>query len=322
MKKYIIKRLISIIPVLIGISIVVFFLIRMIPGDPASLMLSSSQSSDPQFIAKFNAEYGLDKPIIVQYIMWMKKMVTGDMGDSIFLRDKVISIILKKFPVTLTLTIGASLVVVVVGLLIGVFAAVISSSGKYKAVDKILSAVPIAVLTIPDFALGLFLMFVFSVKLNLLPPVGFESVSGNTNYLDVIRHMILPSLTLAGASSAATVRLVRSSVLEVIREEYIIAANARGIKPIRILFGHVLRNALIPVVTNTGVMFGSMLGGAVIVETIFALPGMGKMMVDAILMRDYPMVQGGALFIAFSYVLINLIVDFSYSLIDPRIKYE
>ncbi|MCL4416359.1 MAG: ABC transporter permease [Actinobacteria bacterium] len=322
MKKYIIKRLISIIPVLLGISIVVFFLIRMIPGDPASLMLSSTQSSDPGFVARFNAEYGLDKPIVVQYAMWMKKMVTGDMGDSIFLRDKVTKIILNKFPVTLTLTIGASLIVIIVGLLIGIIAAVISSSGKYKVVDKILSAIPIAVLSIPDFALGLFLMFVFSIKLNILPPVGFESVNGGINYFDIIKHMILPSLTLAGASSAATARLVRSSVLEVIREEYIIAARARGIKPMKVLFRHVLKNALIPVVTNTGVMFGSMLGGAVIVETIFALPGMGKMMVDAILMRDYPVVQGGALFIAVSYVIINLVVDFSYSLIDPRIKYE
>ena len=304
------------IPVIIALTIIVFILMRMLPGDPATIMLGSTQSSDPDFVARFRADYGFDKPIVIQYFIWFGKLATGDLGKSIFMREEVTRLLINRLPVTLMLSALASIIVIFFGLLVGVLLAALSSSGKYKIADRFFSAVPIALLSIPDFALGLFLIYFFSIVLKLLPPVGFRSVT-ETNILDILKHMILPSLTLASASTAATIRIVRSSVIEVIREDYIIAARARGLSSFHVLFHHVLKNSILPVVTNTGIMFGSMLGGAVIVETIFALPGIGKLMIDAILMRDYPVIQGGILVIVLSYLIINLLVD-----IDPRIKYN
>jgi peptide/nickel transport system permease protein len=320
MRAFLMRRLLVTVFVVFGVSMVVFGLTRIIPGDPVTTMLASAQVADPELVAEYRRAFGLDQPIPVQYARWLWNLAHGDLGRSIQNSQQVTQVIGRAFRATFILAVAGMLVAVVTGVLMGALAAFVTAGGTRANLARTISLGPLILVTIPPFSLALFFIILFALKLPLFPPVGMHSVN-NKSFTDLLWHLILPTLTLAAASAGATARVTRAVFVEVIREDYIRTAYAKGLPERMILFQHALRNVLVPIVTNTGIMFGSMLSGAVLVESVFAWPGMGKLMVDAILRRDYPVIEGGTLVIALSYVVANLLVDVSYAFIDPRIRY-
>lgn len=305
MIRYIIKRILSMIPVLLGVSLIIFSLLYFTPGDPAEYMLGMDASQEN--IDALHEELGLDQPFLVQYVHYIGNIVTKfDFGKSYTTRQSVTDEILQRLPATLTLAVLSVLFAAIVGVTTGVIAAV----KQYSIFDKAATVVALTGVSMPNFWTGLMLIIVFSVNLGWLPPSGF----------DTPLHWVLPTLTVGMASSATIMRQTRSAMLEVIRQDYITTARAKGQKEIIIVLRHALRNALIPIITVIGISFGGMLGGAILAESIFSIPGIGKLMVDAINVKNYPMVQGGVLFIAFGFSIVNLLVDIIYAFVDPRIK--
>lgn len=305
MLKYAFKRVLLLIPVLIGVSAIVFTLLYLTPGDPAETVLGNSAT--PEAIAEFRQKEGLDDPFAVQFARYIyKAAIHGDIGRSYITKRPVAQEIFMAFGNTLKLASCA----LVIAISMGIFFGVISAIYQYSLLDSCITILAMLGLSMPVFWLGMLLILGFAIHLRWLPSSGFNTFSA----------MILPSFALATNSLAVITRMTRSSMLEVIRADYIRTARAKGQKERVIVVDHCLKNALIPIITTCGLQFGMMLGGAVLSETIFSIPGVGRLMVDGIKMRDYPVVQGGVLIIAVCYCIINLVVDLMYTFVDPRIK--
>jgi ABC-type dipeptide/oligopeptide/nickel transport system permease component len=307
MTTYILQRLVHAIPVLIGISIFSFLLIHLIPGDPVQVF-AGDKPLTPERAAELRHAYGLDRPLVVQYLDYAGKVLHGDLGTALRGQRPVLDSILEALPSTIQLTLAALLIATILGVGLGILAAI--SHGSW--LDTAVMAVAMLGISTPVFYSSLLLILLFSFTLTWLPATGQGG----------IERLIMPALALGLASAAVLARLVRSSMLEVLHQEYVTTARAKGLAPQLVVIRHALKNALIPAVTMLGLQLGALLGGAVVTETIFSRPGIGRLAVDAILNRDFPVVQGTVLFAASVYVLVNLAVDISYAVIDPRIRYR
>ena len=321
MRNFLLKRITMVPMLLFGISIIVFLIVRLVPGDPIALMLSRAYVSDPEKVAEFRAAYGLDLPIYLQYVKWVGKILQGDWGRSIPRSEPVLGVLIEKLKNTAILALVSAVLSVGIGVSIGVYSAMLAASERRSWLDALLNLGPLVLLVIPQFTMGVIMIIIFAVQVPILPPTGMYAVKEGGSLTDLVRHTILPALTLAAQPLAAMSRLSRTAMLDLLRKDFVRTARAKGLRERIVLYKHVLRNALIPIVTNVGILVGSLLAGAVMVETVFSWPGLGKLMVDAILQRDYPMIQGGTLLITLIFVLTNLLVDFSYLLIDPRVRY-
>ena len=309
MIRYISMRILQMIPVLFGVLLAVFFITHVVPGDPVLLLLGE-QYTEKEY-NEMKVYLGLDKPLPVQFLSYAKGVVTGDLGKTIRSREPVTAAIFRRFPATLTLSVAAMIIASVVAIPIGIVSA-LKQNTKIDYASMVFAQFGISV---PVFWLGIVLVLFFSLYLNLLP------VGGRGEPPD-LKHLILPAFCLAAPFMAMTARLTRSCMLEVLSESYIVAARSRGFSEARVIFKHALKNAMIPVVTNLGLQLSRMLGGALIIEVVFRWPGMGELAYDAIMERDYAVVMGVVLLIAVIFIMINLLVDLSYTLFDPRIRYD
>jgi ABC-type dipeptide/oligopeptide/nickel transport system permease component len=307
MARYIANRFLQAVPTILLVTILVFLMLHAIPGDPAEIFLGESQST-PELLAKIREEMGLNRPLTEQYLSFLWNAVRGDLGNSLSSKRPVFGEIMSRLPSTLELTFAAILIGSILGIGLGIYAALHHNT----AADTVAMFIALLGVSMPIFWLALMLIIVFSVGLQWFPPIGQGSLN----------RLVLPAFALGLLSAASLARLVRSSMLEVLGQEYITTARAKGLRGRTVIWRHAFRNALIPVVTTLGLQFGQLLGGAVLTETIFARLGVGRMYVDAILNKDYTLVQGTSLFIAIAYVLINLVIDILYVTIDPRIKFE
>lgn len=296
-------------------SVVVFAVIHLTPGDPAILMLGPSAT--PEAVTELRTKLGLEEAIHVQYGKWLWNVLQGDLGDSIWLRTPVLGEVFDRFVNTFILAAAAFIVSTVVGVSLGVLAGIRQNSWM----DRSSMLVSLIGVSMPGFWLGIMLILLFSVQWDLLPSTGMRSPAGDGGVLDVLQHLLLPALTLAAFNIAIVARLTRSSMLEVIRQDFVRTARAKGLTEWVVVNRHALKNALIPVVTVLGVQLGALLSSSVLIEFLFAWPGVGSFMIDAIGRRDFPLVQAITLVTATAFVLINLIVDLSYAYLDPRIKY-
>ncbi len=315
MLKYFLKRLGLLVPILFGVSVVVFVTMRLLPGDVASAMLGSSASASPQALAQMRAKLGLDRPLHVQYVEWIGNAVHGDLGASMLSSGPVTPEIVRRLPVTVELAFLSILVAVLIGVPLGVLAAMRQNT-LYDTITRVASLVW---LSVPGFWVATLLVLGASLYVPTWPTLGY--VDFRTDPVGNLQTMLLPTISLSAYVVGGTLRMTRSAMLEVLRLDYITAARARGGWERVVVFKHALKNALIPVVTLVGLYLGSLLGGAVLIETIFTLPGLGKMLIDAIQGRDYTLVQGTVLFLAASVVLVNLLVDMLYGAIDPRVRF-
>ncbi len=304
MLRYILKRLLLLIPVLLGVSIIIFVIIHMAPGDPAQVMLGPTATQTD--IEQLRENLGLNKPLHIQYFIFLKNALQGDFGRSIRTNTPVMEEIMSRFPATLKLSATGMLLAIIIGFPLGVIAALKQNT----ITDSISSFLALVGFSVPNFWAGLMLMLLLSVIIPVLPSSGYGSW----------QHLILPGLALAIQTTAVIARMTRSSMLEIIRQDYIKTAKAKGISSKLVLFRHIIRNALIPVVTITGLYFGHSLGGVVVTETVFSYPGIGRLLVNAIRAQDYPVVQAGVLIFAAGVGVVNLIVDVIYGYLDPRIK--
>ncbi|MCF8000612.1 MAG: ABC transporter permease [Halanaerobiales bacterium] len=334
MISYIIKRLLALIPVIIGVALVVFLIIHLIPGDPAQTMLG--ERATVESIERLRESMGLNQPLYIQFINFFRDLLSGDLGRSVMSNNPVIDEISVRFPATLELSFFAMIFAVVVGIPAGIFAATHQNS----LFDNFSMLVALIGVSMPIFWLGLMLIWLFAVILGWLPPSSRLSVGIEMEYItniliidsilqlnwaafkNVLSHLILPAIALGTIPMAIVARMTRSSMLEVLKKDYIRTAYAKGLQDRIVVYKHALKNAFIPIITVVGLQFGVLLGGAVLTETIFSWPGLGKYLVDAIYARDFPVVQGGILFFAITFVFVNLLVDISYAAIDPRIEYN
>jgi peptide/nickel transport system permease protein/oligopeptide transport system permease protein len=306
MLSYVLKRFLSMIPVLFGISLLLFLMLRLLPGDPAQVL--AGQMASPEDIAAIRTQLGLDRPIHVQYLAFLGRLVRLDLGRSARTQNPVIEEVWARLPNTLLLATAA----IVLACLFGIPAGVISAVRPYSWVDYLVTITGLFGMSMPVFWLGLMLVIVFSVILKWLPAGGIGSW----------QHIILPSVTLASFVTAFIARMTRSTMLETLAQDYTTTARSKGLRENAVVVKHALKNALIPIITVVGLQFGLLLGGAVLTETVFAWPGLGRLIVDSILARDYPVIQGAILIFGLLYILVNLAVDLAYALIDPRIRYD
>jgi peptide/nickel transport system permease protein len=323
----------QVIPVLIGVSIVVFFMVRAIPGDPAQILLG--QLATQEQIQALREQMGLDQPVIVQYWLFLKDAVRGDLGTSIVTGRPVTTELLVRFPATLELTAFAMFIAVLVGVPVGVISAV----RQYSLLDKFTSVLALTGISMPIFWLAMILIVIFTVHLGLLPfpgrlssGVAITSITGLVlvdslltlnfaGFWDGLLHLIMPALALGTIPMAIIMRMTRSSMLEVMGEDYVRTARAKGVVPWRVVFKHALRNAMLPTVTVIGLQIGLLMSGAILTETIFSWPGVGQIAYESIIRRDYAMIQGVVLYGAALFVLVNLLVDILYAVLDPRVRY-
>ena len=310
---YLIRRVLAIIPVLFGISVLVFLLVHLIPGDVAQILLGT-QATDQQ-LETLRRTFGLDRPLPIQYVDWLSHILRGDFGVSFRTNRAVLPDLVARFGVTLQLTLTSMVIAMAVAIPLGVA----SAQNRGRTSDAVSRVIALLGLSIPNFWLGTLLILFVSLGLHWLPPVGFVSLLDNP-WLG-LQTLLLPAIALGTAVAAFIMRMVRSSLLEVLRQDYIRTAYAKGLRDQSVLYRHALKNAFIPVLTVIGVQIGYLLGGAVIIESIFSLPGMGRFMLDSISNRDYSIVQGGVLFIALVFCVVNLSVDLVYAWLDPRIRY-
>jgi peptide/nickel transport system permease protein len=308
MGAYVRRRLIRAVPVILGVMTLVFFMIHMLPGDPAEEIASRGPGMSPEAIQQIRVRLGLDKPLYVQYWEFVSRTAQGDLGRSILNNRAVSTMIREQLGATVQLTVAGILTAILIGVPLGIIAAVRQNSW----VDSASMTVALLGVAMPGFWLGLLLIYLFAVKLHWLPVIGGSGLRG----------LILPAFTLGFGAAAIIARLVRSSMLEVLRQEYMTTARAKGLRQRSVILRHGLKNALIPVVTIIGLQFGNLLGGAVVIETVFARQGIGRLAINAILAKDFPVIQGTVLFAALVYVSVNLMVDLLYSVIDPRIRYD
>jgi peptide/nickel transport system permease protein len=308
--RYIARRLLLVLPVLFGVSVIVFSIIRFAPGDPALMMISFEDYSEEQ-VEQIRHKLGLDKPVPVQYWIWLRRVLRGDLGRSLFTHDPVSQLIVNRMPATAALAFGTMIVASVISIPLGVFAAV----RKDSWMDNVSRIAAMLGVSMPVFWLGLLLLIAFALKLRWLPPGGSIARFGP-------RAAILPWVTLGTSLAALLTRMVRSQMIEVLQEDYIRAARAKGLPERVVQFRHALKNAMLPVITVMGLQVGALLGGAVLTETIFDIPGLGRLLVDSLGLRDYPVIQGCILLITIIFVMTNLVVDVTYAFLDPRVKYE
>ena len=309
MLRYTLRRLLSTLPVLFGVTLLVFAMVVIAPGDRVIAMLGpSAQGISAEALETLRQTYGLDRPLPVQYVDYLAGLLRGDLGQSVRTQQPVAREIMTRFPATLQLSLSALALAAFLGVTLGVLAA----ARKNGPVDFLAMIVALAGVSIPVFWSGLILMNIFALNLGWLPASGYGGW----------QHLVLPAVTVGFASAAFIARITRSSVLEVLTHDYIQTARAKGLTPRTVYLKHALRNALLPVVTVVGLQFGNLLGGAVLTETVFAWPGIGRMLVDAIHARDLPLIQGTVLFIATLFIGVNLLVDLSYAWINPRIRYD
>lgn len=353
MTTYLVRRLLGLIPVLFGISLLIFTVARLVPGDPADILLGERANAEAK--ARLREDLGLNKPLFFnvaalreagdasrlfdgQYFYFVSRALRGDLGKSIYSRIEIRQSLAQRFPATLELALVAMFLALLIGIPLGVFAAL----NRGKLLDTGLMIFALSGVSFPVFWLAIILIYIFAVNLNWLPPSGrldytasinFEPVTGlyvldgllrgqPSVSLDALKHLVLPGVALGTIPMAIVVRMTRSSMLEVLSQDYIRTAKAKGIQRFKVVNKHALRNALLPVVTIIGLSFGTLLSGAILTETVFSWPGIGRWVYDAISSRDYPIIQGGVMFVAFVFVLINLLVDVSYAFIDPRIQYS
>jgi len=293
-------------------------MLHLAPGDPVLTILGASERTnlDPGVIAQVRQEFGLDQPLHVQFFMFISKAVRGNLGRSFQTREDVLTMVASRLPATMQLTLASMVISLLVALPLGVISAVRQNSWVDNA-SMVFAAFGISV---PRFWFGLILILIFSLRLGLLPTTGIGHIEDGLG--DVLRHLLLPAVSLGLSMLALVTRMTRSSMLEVIRQEYIRTAWAKGLSSKVVIYKHALKNALIPVVTVVGMQFGGLLGGAVVTETIFSWPGVGRLAVNSILRRDFPMVQGTTLVLCFTFVVVNLLVDLLYTFLDPRIRYD
>ncbi|MBU4529230.1 MAG: ABC transporter permease [Hoeflea sp.] len=314
MSAYIAKRLLAAIPVLFGLTIIVFLIMAMIPGDPATAILGSYAT--PENVEKLNRDLGLDKPLLQQYLIWITNLFQGDLGRSYTLNRPVLDEVLERFSATLILA-GTALVLCSV---LGLIAGVISAVRQFSWVDKTITLVVLIGISIPSFWLGLLLILVFAVNLRWFPASGMYAIYGGGGPLDLMHHLFLPALTLAVVATGVIARLTRTAMLEVLRQDYIRTARSKGVSENRVIYRHAFKAALVTVIPVIGIQAGFVLGGAVYIETVFQWPGIGSMLVKAISTRDLLLVQGGVLVVAAAYVLFNLAADVLQTVLDPRLR--
>ena len=312
---YIVRRLLSMIPSLLLASILVFSFIHMIPGDPAQVMLGDMAT--PEQVQELREAMGLDRPFYVQYWLWLSGILRGDFGTSVFFHQPVWDVILDRAETSLFLAFMSIAIIVVVGIPVGVLSAI-----RYNSkLDQAVSALSMFFASIPTFWLGLNFMMLFSVALGWFPTSGFPSVLASGDWSN-LRYLVLPAVTLAAPNSALIIRLTRSSMLDVSNADYVKTARAKGLSDGKVNLRHIFRNSLISVVSALGFTFVALVAGTVVTETVFSLPGVGRLVVESLLRRDYPTIQGIILVVAFLYMTINLLVDLSFAFLDPRIRYS
>jgi peptide/nickel transport system permease protein len=314
MSKYILRRLVQMVPVMLLVSLVVFSLLHLTPGDPATTMLG--QEATPEAVAALRQRLGLDQPLPVQYVRWLGSVLRGDLGRSIRTNQPVTEAILERLPVTVQLSAMSILIALMIAIPVGI----ISALRRNTALDSSATTLALLGVALPNFFLAILLIYLFSIQLRWLPPIGYVPLWEDPG--ENLRRMIMPALTLGTALAAIIMRLTRSSLLEVLEQDYVRTARAKGLTESRMVRVHALKNSLIPVVTIVGLQIGGLLGGTVITETIFALPGIGRLIVDSIFRRDFPLVQGAVLFVAVAFLVTNLLVDLLYAFLDPRIRYQ
>ncbi len=306
--RYALQRLILAIPVLLGVSALTFLMLHLVPGDPVAAMFIGHGGATAEQMNEVRERLGLNDPLPVQYVNYMKNVLQGDLGRSIRTNEPVSQMIVRNFPPTLQLTLASMVLAIVLGVSFGIIAAV----KRGRIVDNLVMLIALAGVSMPSFWLGLLLISVFAVWLSWFPIIGGGGLRG----------LVLPAVALGFAAAAIIARMVRSSLLEVLGENYVVTARAKGLTEQRVILRHALRNAAIPVITIVGLQFGGLLAGAVIVEQVFSRQGIGRMLVSALQGRDFPVAQGGVLFVAAVYVLVNLFVDLLYGAIDPRISVD
>lgn len=336
MTRYILKRLLNLIPVLLGITMLVFLFLHLIPGDPATIMLGDRASADQ--VEALRERMGLNEPLPLQYVTFLGNLLRLDLGRSIFTGFPIIEEIKIRWPATFELSLAAMLLAIALGIPLGVLAAV----RKNSILDNVLMTGSLLGVSMPVYWLGLLLVYLFAVNLQWLPPSGRISIAGGMQFQpitgffvldallqgnmralkDILAHLTLPALALSTIPLAILARITRSAMLDVLSQDYIRTARAKGLREFWVIGKHALKNAMLPVVTVIGLEFGTLLGGAILTETIFAWPGIGTWIYDGILARDYPVVQGGIIFVAIAFVLINLVVDLSYAFLDPRVQFK
>lgn len=304
MHKYILKRILYLIPVMLGVSFIVFLIMSLTPGNPVELLLGDNYT--PEAAAKISKDLGLDQPFIFRYLKYVSSAFRGNLGISIHTGEPVMTEIMARLPNTIILAAAAIFLAVVVGIPLGT----ISAAKQYSFVDSGSMLLALVGVSMPNFWFGLMLILLFSARLNWFPPGGFEGFT----------HLILPAITLSANSLAIITRMTRSSMVEILRMDYVQTARAKGIHRWQVIIKHALRNAMIPIVTTIGLQFGFAMGGAVLVETIFSWPGIGRLLVDAIKWKDTPIVMAVVLILAIQFTLINLFVDIIYAFLDPRIR--
>ena len=309
------RQVLLAVPSLLGVTVTVFLLMRAVPGDVVTNLVGLQGNVSAERLVELRRMFGLDLPIYRQFLQWFGALLQGDLGSSLRTGRPIVQDLALRFPVTLELTLISLLIALVMAVPLGVIAALY----RGQLADFLVSIFALLGLSIPGFFLGILLILLFALQLGWLPPAGY--VPFGEAPLDNLRHMILPAVSLGVILAAATTRIVRSTMLEVLGRDFIRTARAKGLAEERVLYRHALRNALIPVITVVGLQFGTLLGGAVIIEQVFSLPGVGRFALEGINLRDYPVVQGAVLLIAAAFIAVNLLVDLFYSLIDPRIRY-
>jgi peptide/nickel transport system permease protein len=312
-KTYLLRRALAIIPVMLVVATVSFVLIRLAPGDPASVLAGPDATTED--LVQLRTALGMDQPLPVQLVKWYARLARGDLGQSIFLRRPVVQAVVERLEPTLLLTLWGT----ALSILIGVPAGIVSARHHNSPVDQSFMALALVGLSIPNFLLGLLMILVFGVWLGWLPVSGYVPLDEGV-WLNV-RSLLMPAVSLGLVQSALVARITRSSMLDVLREQYILSGRAKGLSERAVIYKHALKNAIIPTLTVIGITVALLIGGAVVIETVFNIPGVGRLIISAVLRRDYPVVQGVVLLIALTYTVINLLVDLAYLVIDPRIRY-
>lgn len=313
MANFLLRRLLTTIVVMLGISIVVFMIIHLVPGDPVRIMLGLQ--ADQAKVEEIRHQMGFDRPLIIQYGEWLGRALRGDLGESYITGQKVSEAVWQRLPATLSLAFAALSIGVLIALPAGVISA-LKSGSVWDYAAMIFSQLGVS---IPDFWLGIMFILIFALFLGWLPPSGF--VKPSENFGEWLRHLILPATTIGLISASIMTRFIRSAVLEMVAKNHVRTARAKGLTERRVTLRHILLNASIPIVTIVGLQLASLLGGVIIVEIIFAWPGLGRLALDAVTRRDYPMVQGAVLMVALTFAIVNLLVDLLYAYLDPRVKY-
>ena len=310
---YIIRRVLATIPVMLVVAVIVFLLLRLSPGDPAAIIAGDQATSHD--IEQIRIQLGLDKPLVVQFFQWLWSLLQGDLGRSVFNNRPVLELIAQRLEPTISLAILTMLFAIAVAIPLGVIAA--WKVGTW--IDRAIMTFAVIGFSFPVFLVGYLLVFGFSLEWRFFPVQGYRDMAGG--FVPFIRHLILPSVALGLVYTALLARMTRSTMIDVLNEDYIRTARAKGLAMDAVLLGHALKNAAVPIVTTIGVGIALLIGGVVVTESVFAIPGIGRLTIDAVLQRDYPVIQGVILVVSFIYVMINLVIDLSYTLLDPRVRY-